>query len=41
MLQGKLDDERSNNDKKHKDIVRENQVDYVIYHQLVIRTRLD
>jgi len=27
MLQGKVDDERSNNDKKHKDIVLENQVD--------------
>jgi len=40
MLQGKVDDERSNDDEK-QGVVRRNQVDYVIYHQLVIRTRLD
>jgi len=40
MLQGKVDDERSNDDEK-QGLVRENQVDYVTYHKLVIRTRLD
>jgi len=40
MLQGKVDDEWSNDDEK-QGVVRGNQVDYVIYHQLVIRTRLD
>jgi len=40
MLQGKVDDERSNDDEK-EGLVRGNEVHYITYHKLVIRTRLD
>jgi len=40
LLQGKVDDGRSNDDEK-QGVVRENQLYYVIYQQLVIGTRLD